>query len=161
MVRLFLTRSCLSFLLSLLVSFQIGVAAAAQITVSWRDNSTNEDGFKVERKQGLLGAYAWITTAKANVTSILDTGLTAGVLYCYRVYAYNSVGKSAYSNEACGLPDILAPKVSITTPVAGATVVGTVTVKAAASDVLGVAGVQFRLDGINLGNEITTAPYSI
>ncbi len=161
MVRLFLTRSCLSFLLSLLVSFQIGVAAAAQITVSWRDNSTNEDGFKVERKKGLLGAYAFIKTANANVTSILDTGLTAGVLYCYRVYAYNSVGKSAYSNEACGLPDVLAPKVSITTPVAGATVVGTVTVKAAASDVLGVAGVQFRLDGINLGKEVTTAPYSI
>src|SRR5258706_643267 len=119
MVRLFLTRSCLSFLLSLLVSFQIGVAAAAQITVSWTDNSTNEDGFKVERKMGLLGTYAWFTTTNANVTSVLDTTLTAGILYCYRVYAYNAVGKSAYSNEACSLPDLLAPKVSITAPAAG------------------------------------------
>ena len=38
---------------------------------------------------------------------------------------------------------------------------GTVTVTANATDNLGVAGVQFQLDGASLGAEDTTAPYSV
>src|SRR5437660_1666279 len=53
------------------------------------------------------------------------------------------------------------PTVSITAPTAGATVAGTVTVGASASDNVGVVGVQFKLDGAHLGAELTTAPYSI
>jgi hypothetical protein len=53
------------------------------------------------------------------------------------------------------------PTVSITAPSAGATVTGVVTVTANASDNVGVAGVQFKLDGNNLGAEDTTAPYSV
>jgi hypothetical protein len=44
-----------------------------------------------------------------------------------------------------------APTVSITSPAASANVTGTVTVQAAASDASGIAGVQFKLDGANLG----------
>ncbi len=43
---------------------------------------------------------------------------------------------------------------------AGATVSGAVTVTASASDDVGVAGVQFGLDGAALGAEDTTSPYS-
>src|SRR5439155_1497513 len=58
--------------------------------------------------------------------------------------------------------DTTPPSVSMTAPANGATVSGTaVTVSATASDNVGVAGVQFRLDGANLGAEDTTAPYSI
>src|SRR5207253_2869203 len=46
-------------------------------------------------------------------------------------------------------------------PTAGITVTGTVSVTAAASDNVGVGGVQFKLDGVNLGAEITTAPYTL
>jgi hypothetical protein len=59
------------------------------------------------------------------------------------------------------VPDTSAPTVSITAPANGATVTGTVSVTASASDNVGVAGVQFRLDGVNLGAEDTTAPYSV
>ena len=59
-------------------------------------------------------------------------------------------------------PDTTPPTVSITAPASGATVSGTaVTVSATASDNVGVAGVQFKLDGANLGAEDTTAPYSV
>ncbi len=52
--------------------------------------------------------------------------------------------------------------VIVTAPSAGATVSGTLTpVSATASDNVGVAGVQFKLDGNNLGAEDTTSPYSI
>src|SRR5437870_1474827 len=52
------------------------------------------------------------------------------------------------------------PSVSITAPGTGATVSGTVNVTATASDNVGVAGVQFLLDGVALGAEQTTAPFS-
>ncbi len=58
--------------------------------------------------------------------------------------------------------DTTPPSVSITAPSASTTVSGsTVTVSANASDNVGVAGVQFQLNGSNLGAEDTQAPYSI
>src|SRR5439155_8837619 len=51
------------------------------------------------------------------------------------------------------------PSVSIIAPAAGATVAGTVTVAASPTDSVGVVGVQFQLDGANLGAELTVAPY--
>src|SRR5207245_1500679 len=58
-------------------------------------------------------------------------------------------------------PDTTPPTVSMTAPGSGATVSGSATVTANASDNVGVVGVQFRLDGANFGAEDTTAPYSI
>ena len=52
------------------------------------------------------------------------------------------------------------PSVTLTGPADGATVNSTVNVTATASDNVAVAGVQFLLDGANLGAEDTTAPYS-
>ena len=58
--------------------------------------------------------------------------------------------------------DITAPTVSMTAPAAGATVSGTnVTVAATATDNVAVVGVQFRLDGVNLGAEDTASPYTV
>lgn len=51
--------------------------------------------------------------------------------------------------------------VSITAPASGATVSGTVTVSANASASAGVKGVQFLLDGADLGTQDTTSPYSV
>src|SRR2546428_366795 len=46
-------------------------------------------------------------------------------------------------------------------PTAFRSVAGTVTVSASATDNVGVVGVQFKLDGVNLGAEITRAPYTL
>ena len=51
------------------------------------------------------------------------------------------------------------PTVSITSPVNGASVSGTITVSATASS--NAAGVQFQLDGTNLGAEATASPCSV
>ena len=53
--------------------------------------------------------------------------------------------------------DTTPPTVSITSPAAGATVTGSVSITATASDNVAVAGVQFLLDGANLGSEVTGA----
>ena len=60
-----------------------------------------------------------------------------------------------------GVVDTTPPTVSLTAPAANATVSATITVSANASDNVGVAGVQFQLDGANLGAEDTTSPYSV
>jgi hypothetical protein len=57
--------------------------------------------------------------------------------------------------------DTTAPSVTMTAPAGGSTVTGTVTVSATASDNVGVTGVQFKLDGANLGAPDTAAPYTI
>jgi len=58
-------------------------------------------------------------------------------------------------------PDTTPPSVSIVSPISGAVVSGAVTFSANASDNVGVAGVQFKFDGSNLGSEVTTAPYTM
>ncbi len=57
--------------------------------------------------------------------------------------------------------DTTPPSVTLTAPFLGAALTGSVTVSADAADNVGVAGVQFKLDGVNLGAEVTQAPYSI
>ena len=57
--------------------------------------------------------------------------------------------------------DVLPPTVSITAPTGSSSVSGSITVSASASDNVGVAGVQFRVDGTNVGAEDTTNPYAI
>jgi concanavalin A-like lectin/glucanase superfamily protein/galactose oxidase-like protein/Big-like domain-containing protein/IPT/TIG domain-containing protein len=57
-------------------------------------------------------------------------------------------------------PDTTPPTVSMTAPASGTTVSGTTTISANASDNIAVAGVQFLLDGANLGSEVTTSPYN-
>ena len=59
------------------------------------------------------------------------------------------------------LPDVTNPSVVLTSPASGATVSGSVLVQADASDDVGVAGVQFLRDGINIGAEDTVAPYAV
>lgn len=77
-----------------------GIAfSTTQINLTWADNSTNETGFKIERKTA-LGDYAVIGTTVANIMTFSDTGLTPATTFTYRVYAYNEAGNSpTYSNE--------------------------------------------------------------
>jgi len=75
------------------------VATATQINLSWTDNSTNETGFKIERKTG-NGVYAVVGNTGADITTFSDNGLTPSTTYTYRVYSNNAIGNSlTYSNE--------------------------------------------------------------
>jgi hypothetical protein len=58
-------------------------------------------------------------------------------------------------------PDTFPPTVSMTAPANGAVVAGNITLSANATDNNGVVGLQFLLDGANLGAELTTGPYSV
>ena len=57
--------------------------------------------------------------------------------------------------------DSQAPQAALSAPASGATVSGSLSVSATASDNVGVVGVQFKLDGVNLGTEDTSTPYEV
>jgi hypothetical protein len=58
--------------------------------------------------------------------------------------------------------DTTPPTVAVTAPAAGATVAGTsVPVTASASDNIAVTGVQFMVDGANIGSRVTSPPYQV
>jgi hypothetical protein len=56
--------------------------------------------------------------------------------------------------------DTVPPSVSIKSPTAGQSIAGTFTLSAIASDNVGVAWVQFKIDGVDFGPRIAAAPYN-
>ena len=71
-----------------------------QVNLAWEDTS-NELGFEIERKEGSGGTYREIAKVGENVTTYTDPALKTGVTYYYRIRAYNSAGHSSYSDEIC------------------------------------------------------------
>ncbi len=72
-------------------------ATSSSVNLSWTDNSSAEEGHKIERKVG-NGSFAQYATVAANVTSYTDNSVTKGETYSYRVYAYKGTKKSGFSN---------------------------------------------------------------
>jgi hypothetical protein len=73
--------------------------SSSQINLTWQDNSSDETGFKIERRTG-SGSYSQIGTVGAGVTSYSSTCLSANTTYYYRVRAYKSTLNSDYCEEA-------------------------------------------------------------
>ena len=132
--------------------------STSQINLTW--NASSDDvgvtGYKVFRDGNQI--------ATPTTTSYNDTGLAANTTYDYTVSAKDAAGNESPKTDVVSaktLADTTPPTVSLTAPADGATVSGTINVTANASDNVGVVGVQFLLDGNNLGAEDTTAPYSV
>src|SRR5262249_4006146 len=81
-------------------SLTVTPASGTQLNLSWTDNATTEDGFKILRKIGAGGTYSVIGNAPANAVSYMDTALNPNTDYYYQVVATNTAGDSAPSNEA-------------------------------------------------------------
>jgi hypothetical protein len=99
--------------------------SSSQIDLTWQDNSSDETGFRIERKTA-SGSYFQIATVGANVASYSDTYLSASTTYYYRVTAHSAASNSDYSNEASAttLPPPPPPPTAPTlkSPVSGSTV---------------------------------------
>ncbi|MDP4260390.1 MAG: fibronectin type III domain-containing protein, partial [Bacteroidota bacterium] len=86
-----------------------GTSTANSVTVSWTDNSVNEDNFQLYRSTPSNTNYLLIATLPANTTSYKDNGLFPSSVYYYKVRAVNIGGSSAYSNEDSGHTAVNAP----------------------------------------------------
>ena len=96
-------------------------------------------------------SLAWSSAAVANGPH--------GVTAIARDAAGNSVVSAAVPITVDN--DVTAPTVAVTAPSAGATVTGATTLTATADDDVDVVGVRFRIDGVPVGAEDTSAPYAL
>ena len=92
-------------------TLQAQALSQTAVRVTWSDNSSDEEGFYVERKTAST-AFARVATLPANTASYDDSGLAQGTAYTYRVVAYLGASMSGYSNEASvttqGQPPVVA-----------------------------------------------------
>jgi hypothetical protein len=135
----------------------IALGSTPTVSVSASDASSSVTKVEVYIDGALITT---LTTSPYNYT--WNTGVTAGA-HTIQAKAYdtfNNIGTSSLVNVT--VTDQTAPTVALTAPAAGSFVTGSaVTVSANASDNVGVVGVQFKVDGTNLGAEDTTSPYSV
>jgi hypothetical protein len=135
-----------------------GTVTSSKVPLSWSPSTDDQGvaGYRVFRGATQVGEVAG--------TSFTDSTVTASTTYSYTVKAFDSGGNvSEPSNQLTvttpAPTDTTPPTVTLTAPTSGATVSGTTTLTATASDVSGIAGVQFLLDGNLLGAEDTSSPY--
>jgi subtilisin family serine protease len=65
----------------------------SEVSLSWTDNATGEDGYTIERKTG-DGDYAQVQTLGPDAATYSDSGLSPSTTYTYRVRAFNNIGES-------------------------------------------------------------------
>jgi hypothetical protein len=105
-------------------------------------------------------AVTSLSSPHKNMCSGASVGSRTGMGVDDASYSQADAGAALTSGGGSG--DTTAPTVSVTAPTAGSTVSGTsVAVSANASDNVGVVGVQFKVDGVNLGAEDTVSPYTV
>lgn len=147
----------------------LSVVTATNITASGAKSTwTTNESSTSQVEYGTTTAYGQSTTLDSTMVtahSVTLSGLIAGTLYHYRVKSKDSSNNQATSTDftftTTAAADTTKPTVSLTAPATGAAVGGSaVQLTATASDNVGVAGVQFKLDGANLGSEDTAAPYA-
>jgi hypothetical protein len=132
-------------------SLAASTQSSSTIVLTWADKSNNETGFKVQRSQDGVN-WSEIASLGGNVTSFTNTGLNAGTKYSYRVYAYYSVGNSAFSNTASATTtansvDTTPPTVKITSPSNGITVSNPTKITGSGSDNVKLKELKLAIDG--------------
>jgi len=84
--------------------------SGGQASLSWIDNSNNEDGFRIERCSGSgCSNLAQVATVGANVVSYSDTTLAGSTTYTYRVSSYNGGGITASNTAVVTTPPAQPP----------------------------------------------------
>ncbi|MFH0921113.1 MAG: fibronectin type III domain-containing protein, partial [Fibrobacterota bacterium] len=71
--------------------------SSSSIKLTWHDNSSNEQGFIIERSPGNDSHFVAIDTAIADLDSLVDSvGLLPLTFYYYRLRSLNGAGLSSY-----------------------------------------------------------------
>lgn len=88
-----------------IVVFLAAECHAVDATLSWTDNASNEDGFRVYRGLNKGPLTLLIEIIGANVQTFTDKTLVQDPMvdnaYCFDVSAFNTAGESLHSNQAC------------------------------------------------------------
>jgi hypothetical protein len=138
----------------------VATAGIEQATVTFASPAT--DGGAAITSYAATSSPGSITVTGTS-SPLTVTGLTGGVSYTFTVRATNAIGAGAVSAPSNAVVpqsvDHTPPTVSVSAP--GGPSAGTVTLLADAADNVGVAGVTFTVDGVDVGPEVGSAPYSL
>ncbi len=151
-----------------------GTVSGSNVTLTWAPSPDAVMGYHVYRAASDTAAFTRLTNSVVTGSSYVDAGAPSGAVYMVRAIKREVSPSGSYINGSQGLfwkvgggagpvvpSDTTAPTVSLSAPGNGSTVSGTaVAVSANAADNVGVVGVQFQLDGANLGAEDTAAPFT-
>jgi glucose/arabinose dehydrogenase len=123
-------------------------------------------GAGASSKKVTQAGSGWTTRSTADGNRTEDRTVTAAGPYAATATQNGNawvMQMAAFKTDAGGTPpgDSTPPTVSITSPASGAQVSGIINVTADAADNVGVAGVQFLVDGVNSGAVDTAAPYAL
>ena len=84
-------------------NLNVSAISCDKVQLNWNDNSDNEDGFKIERKEG-GGSFVLLTTVGPNITSYLDETTSENKNYTYKVTAFNEFGENSSSEKQITTP---------------------------------------------------------
>ena len=76
------------------------ITASNEITLTWKDNSTINDGYVIERKQSPDTSFIVLDTLKGSGNEYIDKNVEQGQSYSYRIKAYKDTLESEYSDVA-------------------------------------------------------------
>ena len=117
------------------------------LTLDWTGSADLRIEVRVASTNAWVGANTSTTRPKS-----LTVNLSAGT--AYKVAVWSVSGSAAFTvRSGSATPVDQLPTVGLTAPAAGATVAGTVTITASASDDVGVGSVAFTVDGTVVGTD--------
>lgn len=130
------------------------------VNLTWENTSTLTRSYELERRQ--IGETTWALlalTPPGTATNHTDTTIGVGITYEYRVRAVGFGGASSWSNVVTVTSpttplDTTPPTVTISTPLNGATVSGTVTISAQATDNVAVEYLEISYWNQYLGQQV-------
>jgi hypothetical protein len=137
-----------------------GITSSAA-TITWTTNVAANS----QVDYGTTTSYGQSTPLNSSmVTShtVALSGLSASTTYHYRVKSADASNNQATSGDFTFTTSAATSgslTVTVTAPAQGATVGGTVAVTASATDSVTIIGVQYQLDGANIGPLFREAPY--
>lgn len=154
-----------------------GSVNGSNVALTWLASGDSQlAGYHVYHGTSAAGPFTRLTATPSLALNYNHSAASSGGVYQVRAVKLEMTPSGSYYNASQAIfwsqngggstpppatGDTNAPVVTLTAPANGATVSGTaVNVSATASDSVGVAGVQFKVDGANFGNEDNVAPFA-
>jgi hypothetical protein len=76
---------------------QASQQSQSSVLLNWQDNSSHEDGFRIERSLSPASGFSQVGSVGKDASSYTAPGLNSATTYYFRVCAFNSAGNSSYS----------------------------------------------------------------
>jgi len=127
-------------------------STASSQLVAWYQNASGVDSYVT-----LAQEPASTTWAPVNINVTIPAGETTMTMFDL-ISSNGTLSTDNFSLTAATV--VVGSTVAVTAPTANASIVGTTTLTATATDSTGIKNVQFQVDGANVGTADTTSPYS-